>query len=211
MFYANWCSHCIDTLPVFAQAKEILAATKQGDALVQVDVAKHKQLTQQYDVKAFPTIRAFLQGHPVGSPYDGLRDAEDMAKWTRDIIANPPAPQESPPPQTNVPDASGGNSKASRSMPRASAGHKRPPERQNNNLPDDDKLANAMKGIGRRMAERQHKRTAEHGDIPDAPDDPDGLDEGWFPMGKRNSGKGNKAAERGAFSTDPLYGHADEF
>jgi thiol-disulfide isomerase/thioredoxin len=212
MFYANWCSHCIDTLPVFAAAKEILAATKQGDALVQVDVAKHKQLTQQYDVKAFPTIRAFLQGQPVGPPYAGLRDADDMAKWTREIIATPPPPEEPSPTPTNDPQASSDSSKPSRPMPRAPAGNRRPSKREKDSLPDDEKLANAMKDIGKRMAEREQKRTREEGgDRPDGPDDPDGLDEGWFPMGKRKTEKGNKDAEREAFSTDPLYGHADEF
>lgn len=210
MFYANWCSHCIDTLPVFAKAKELLTSTQQAEALVQVDVAKHRDLVQKYGVKAFPTIRAYLRGQPVGPPYAGLREAEDMAKWTRDIIANPPPPEEPSSAPTNHPESGSGTGKRPKSITRATAG-KRPPPVEREDTLSDEKLANAMERIGKRMAE-QTRRGENDGDRPTGPDDPDGLDEGWFPLGKQApNDKGGRDAGAKTFSADPLYGHSDEF
>lgn len=202
MFYANWCSHCTDTLPVFAKAKELLISTQQAEALVQVDVAKHRDLVQKYGVKAFPTIRAYLRGQPVGPPYAGLREAEDMAKWTQDIIANPPPPEEPSPAPANHPESG--------SIGRATAG-KRPPPVEREDTLSNEKLANVMEHIGKRMAQ-QTRRGENDGDRPAGPDDPDGLDEGWFPLGKQApNDRGDRDAGTKTFSTDPLYGHADEF
>ena len=214
IFYANWCQHCTDTLPVFAEAKQILAATKHADALVQIDVAKHTDVAHKYDIKAYPTIRAFVRGQPVGTPYAGLRDAGDMAKWTRDIIANPPPPEDRPedPRHPGAPqsDTDSMNGKGTRPIPRASTESKQPYARAEG--ADDEKLANALKSIGKRMADMERKRRDakdSHSPDPDGPDDPDGLDEGWFPLGKREKGKGD--ADPKTFSADPLYGHSNEF
>ena len=45
MFYAPWCSHCTETLPVWEEAKGLLVGSRQADRIAQVDVDAHKQVT----------------------------------------------------------------------------------------------------------------------------------------------------------------------
>ena len=37
MFYAPWCSHCTETLPVWEEAKGLLVGSRQADRIAQVD------------------------------------------------------------------------------------------------------------------------------------------------------------------------------
>ena len=55
MFYAPWCSHCTETLPVWEEAKGLLVASRQADRIAQVDVDAHKQVTSDLSAQKLLT------------------------------------------------------------------------------------------------------------------------------------------------------------
>mmetsp|Transcript_1095 Transcript_1095/g.2413 ORF Transcript_1095/g.2413 Transcript_1095/m.2413 type:complete len:587 (-) Transcript_1095:123-1883(-) len=108
-FFASWCSHC----QVLAPTWEVLAKVmndasdesveeedgedkygeqefKSAEALdvpvliAKVDCVSHKVLCQQQDIRAYPTLRLFVQGQPFeGGDYHGHRTVLDMVQFLR--------------------------------------------------------------------------------------------------------------------------------
>jgi thiol-disulfide isomerase/thioredoxin len=106
-FFASWCSHC----KVLAPTWEVLAKVmndasdesiedgeekygeqefKSAEALVvpvviaKVDCVSHKVLCQQQDIRAYPTLRLFVNGQPFeGGDYHGHRTVLDMVQFLR--------------------------------------------------------------------------------------------------------------------------------
>ena len=61
-FYASWCPHCQRMMPVVAQVKEKL----NGKAdVVQFDVDKYPELTDNEGVESYPTFIIYKDGKEV--------------------------------------------------------------------------------------------------------------------------------------------------
>ena len=61
-FYATWCPHCNRMAPVMEQIRELL----DGQApVVQVDIEKEPQLSDEFDIDSTPTFIVFKNGEPV--------------------------------------------------------------------------------------------------------------------------------------------------
>ena len=58
-FYATWCGPCKNMHPILEQVKE-----KLGDQvrIIKIDVDKHRELSQQYNIQAVPTFIIFRHG-----------------------------------------------------------------------------------------------------------------------------------------------------
>ena len=151
------------------------------------------QVVREYDVRAFPTIMAFQHGVPIGKPYDGLRDAEDMAQWVRDTIASPPAPTERE--KDDKEEAKLEEKEARERVERKREDRKAMPQRvptgtrpqpsssgdkqEKPSMEDINRIAEAFARDRKKRAPKAARDEREGGE-----DDPDGLDEGWFPFGK---------------------------
>ena len=70
LFYAPWCSVSRQFLPIFERLET------DSLALGKVDCVKQESLYELHNISSFPTLKAFIYGHPL--PYDGSFDAEGL-------------------------------------------------------------------------------------------------------------------------------------
>lgn len=104
-FFASWCSHCRDLAPTWEALAELMvdagerlgnqhpdiATEKDYDeatkielpvAVAKVDCVKNRFLCIQNQIRAYPTLRLFVDGKPwKGGDYQGHRTLLDMVEW----------------------------------------------------------------------------------------------------------------------------------
>ena len=84
-FYAPWCGHCKALAPEYDAAAKALRGS--GAKLGAVDCDAHKSLCDKYDVRGFPTIKAFEPDRKTSpSPYDGSRDKDGIVAFVKDKL-----------------------------------------------------------------------------------------------------------------------------
>jgi len=79
-FYAPWCGHCQRLEPIYEQVAETLAEKQFRASLAKIDATKNEEMTNKFGVKAYPTLKLFLDG-PDGEviDFDGHRDQEGIS------------------------------------------------------------------------------------------------------------------------------------
>ena len=81
-FYAPWCGHCKALAPEYVAAAKALRGS--GAKLGAVDCDAHKSLCDKYDVRGFPTVKAFEPDRKTSpSPYDGSRDKDGIVAFVK--------------------------------------------------------------------------------------------------------------------------------
>lgn len=78
-FYAPWCGHCQTLAPEYAKAATILK--DDGAVLAKVDATVHSDLSQQFQVRGFPTLLFFVNGKQ--KLYNGGRKVHDIVDWVK--------------------------------------------------------------------------------------------------------------------------------
>ncbi|XP_068102530.1 protein disulfide-isomerase A2 [Hyperolius riggenbachi] len=81
-FYAPWCGHCQELAPKYSQAAEALKNQTAEARLAKVDATEEKELSDEFGVNGYPTLKFFKDGNRTGHiDYGGRRDAEGFIKW----------------------------------------------------------------------------------------------------------------------------------
>ncbi|CAH2059702.1 unnamed protein product [Thlaspi arvense] len=76
-FFAPWCGHCKALTPTWEKVAGIL---KGVATVAAIDADAHQSAAQDYGIKGFPTIKAFVPGKPPVD-YQGARDAKSIANF----------------------------------------------------------------------------------------------------------------------------------
>ncbi|XP_053327376.1 protein disulfide-isomerase A2 isoform X2 [Spea bombifrons] len=81
-FYAPWCGHCQELSPKYSKAAEILKNQTAEARLAKVDATEENDLSTEFNVNGYPTIKFFKGGNRTGHiDYGGRRDVEGFVKW----------------------------------------------------------------------------------------------------------------------------------
>ncbi|XP_070777789.1 protein disulfide-isomerase A2 [Enoplosus armatus] len=83
-FYAPWCGHCRQLEPVYAEAAGKLKTEERAMRLAKVDATQEKELSDEFDVRGFPTLKLFVNGdrkQPIN--YTGQRSVEGIIQWMK--------------------------------------------------------------------------------------------------------------------------------
>ncbi|XP_076067229.1 putative protein disulfide-isomerase A4 [Oratosquilla oratoria] len=79
-FYAPWCGHCTQLAPEYAIAAKKLK--EDGIPLGKVDATKETELSKEYLISGFPTLKLFKKGQPV-EDFSGQRDAAGIIEYMK--------------------------------------------------------------------------------------------------------------------------------
>jgi protein disulfide-isomerase A6 len=81
-FYAPWCGHCKNLVPVYEAFADAFAHAKDKVVIAKVDADAHSALGSRFDVKGFPTLKFFPAGNPDESQkYEGGRSEDDLISF----------------------------------------------------------------------------------------------------------------------------------
>jgi len=87
-FYAPWCGHCKQFAPEYAAAAKQLKNANPPIPLAKVDATVETKLSEEYNVRGYPTIRLFIDGRD--QEYTGGRLEQNIVTWVLKK-AGPPA------------------------------------------------------------------------------------------------------------------------
>ncbi|XP_051023951.1 protein disulfide-isomerase A2 [Acomys russatus] len=83
-FYAPWCGHCKALAPEYSKAAALLAAESAAVTLAKVDGPAEPELTKEFGVVGYPTIKFFQNGNRTSpEEYTGPKKAESIVEWLR--------------------------------------------------------------------------------------------------------------------------------
>nr|AAH99308.1 LOC399040 protein [Xenopus laevis] len=81
-FYAPWCGHCQELAPKYTKAAEILKDKSEEVRLAKVDGTVETDLSTEFNVNGYPTLKFFKGGNRTGHiDYGGKRDQDGLVKW----------------------------------------------------------------------------------------------------------------------------------
>lgn len=95
MFYAPWCGHCKRAKPHFDSAAGKMASQGLAGKLAAVDCTKHRQISERFKVKGFPSIKYFKDGQLAFEAGDAREEGAILK-----FMADPKEPPPPPPPET---------------------------------------------------------------------------------------------------------------
>ncbi|GAK67571.1 thioredoxin-like protein [Moesziomyces antarcticus] len=81
-FFAPWCPHCKAMAAAFQQLSSSLKGRVNA---VQVDCEANRALCASYDIRGYPVLRLYDQGH--AKEYNGGRNHDAMLKWVLKAIS----------------------------------------------------------------------------------------------------------------------------
>lgn len=82
LFHADWCGGCQQFMPIWKQVEHILGGQDFIEA-ISLEHASHKDEMSAQQIKAFPTIRLYIDGYPGNNyvEYEGDRSLDSVMKF----------------------------------------------------------------------------------------------------------------------------------
>jgi len=80
-FYAPWCGHCKTLAPQYSAAAALLQPLGVKLAKVNADAEENKPLAGRFEVKGYPTLKVFRNGH--ASEYEGGRVTDEIVSYMK--------------------------------------------------------------------------------------------------------------------------------
>lgn len=87
-FFAPWCGQCKLLAPVWAQSAAVLHAAASPIVIGAVDCTLNPEVCSEQNIKGYPTILFFRDGHRVAS-YDGERTTAKIVDWLQTKSTQP--------------------------------------------------------------------------------------------------------------------------
>ena len=78
-FYADWCGHCKNLAPEYAEAAKALKEV--GIKVASINCTEEQEFCGKKDIQGFPTIRIYKKGQ--FEPYQGGRKADNIIKYMK--------------------------------------------------------------------------------------------------------------------------------
>lgn len=82
-FFAPWCGHCKQLEPEYARAAERAKSSGLKCLLASVDVSVEVKLSKRFNVKSFPVLHYFVNGHVKATLPDEVRTSDALYTWLR--------------------------------------------------------------------------------------------------------------------------------
>lgn len=81
VFYASWCGHCQQFLPIFTKASLLLYKNKPRINLAKIEMSSNPITAKAYDIHSYPTLKFFKDG--VAYNYTGMNSDIGIAQWMK--------------------------------------------------------------------------------------------------------------------------------
>ena len=83
-FFAPWCGHCKKLAPVYEELAGSFSTQSSKVKIGKVDGDAHKELSKEFGVSGFPTIKFFDGTSKEPTDYKGGRDLESLQEFVQD-------------------------------------------------------------------------------------------------------------------------------
>jgi protein disulfide-isomerase A1 len=80
-FYADWCGHCKNLAPEYAEAAKALKESGIKVASINCSEKDFQDFCSKKDIQGFPTLRIYSNGN--FEPYQGGRKADNIIKYMK--------------------------------------------------------------------------------------------------------------------------------
>lgn len=80
LFYAPWCFYSQQVMPSWDLAGQKMQIHDPPVALVKIDTSRHTAVGDKYNIRAFPTLKLFVDGHVHDYEQQG-RDWQQIVRW----------------------------------------------------------------------------------------------------------------------------------
>eukprot|EP00824_Muranothrix_gubernata_P002624 TRINITY_DN1318_c0_g1_i1.p2 TRINITY_DN1318_c0_g1~~TRINITY_DN1318_c0_g1_i1.p2 ORF type:complete len:489 (-),score=133.05 TRINITY_DN1318_c0_g1_i1:1033-2478(-) len=79
-FYAPWCGHCKALAPTYEKLAQHYASNDEV-VIAKIDATSAREISEQFGVKGFPTIKFFPKGSTEPEEYENGRSGEDFVDY----------------------------------------------------------------------------------------------------------------------------------
>lgn len=80
-FFAPWCGHCKKLAPTWEELADSFSASHKQVTIAKLDGDAHKDLSAQYGITGFPTIKYFDGSDGLPEDYTGGRGLEQLQEY----------------------------------------------------------------------------------------------------------------------------------
>lgn len=78
-FYAPWCGHCKQMAPGYARLAKQFQAESKNIVLAKVDSTLEGEISEEFEVRSYPTLKFFMHGEPI--EYENDRNEKAIEEW----------------------------------------------------------------------------------------------------------------------------------
>ena len=101
-YFAPWCGHCKKLASVYEELAESFASSSSKVIIGKVDGDAHKDLSKEYGISGFPTIKYFDGNSKEPEDYKGGRDLDSLQAFITEKTGVKPKKAAKPPSQVEM-------------------------------------------------------------------------------------------------------------